>query len=354
LSIVKKIRAVRLFSLHTGLLFYFTEKYFIGVLIDKYGSVFLLLMDVPEISIIVPLYNEEKVFDALIARLQKVKDQAGFPMEILLVDDGSTDHTAAMIDRAVMSHAGFTGIILSKNHGHQLAVSAGLSMARASRAVLIIDGDLQDPPELLNDFYQKMQEGYDVIYAVRKNRKESGRKKFMYWLYYRFQKILSNTAIPIDSGDFSLLSRRVVDQMNQMPEQSRYLRGMRSWVGFRQYGFVYDRSARAAGETKYSLKKLFELAFNGIFSFSDLPVRFITRLGITTILLSLIYIFYILVKKVMGIYVPEGFTTLIIAICLFSGVQLISIGVLGEYILRIYRQVRNRPLFVIDKVITKE
>lgn len=311
-------------------------------------------MGTPEISIIVPLYNEEKVFGTLVGRLKKVRENSGLDMEILLIDDGSRDGTPELISHTAESDPLFTGVILSKNHGHQLAVSAGLSIAKGSKAVFIIDGDLQDPPELLPEFYNKLKEGYDVIFAVRKNRKESGTKKFMYWFYYRLQKFLSNTKIPIDSGDFSLLSRRVVDHLNLMPEQNRYLRGMRAWVGYRQFGYEYDRDARMAGETKYSLKKLFGLAFDGIFNFSDLPVRFITRLGIATILVSLIYIIYILIKKMLGLYVPEGFTTLIIAICLFSGVQLISIGVLGEYVLRIFNQVRNRPLFIIDKIITKK
>jgi polyisoprenyl-phosphate glycosyltransferase len=311
-------------------------------------------MHTPQISIIVPLFNEEKVFNLLVERLRQVIAASDLDVEVILVDDGSTDATQALVEGLAGKDPLFTGLILSKNHGHQLAVSAGLSQARGTEAVMIIDGDLQDPPELLPDFYKKLKEGYDVVYAVRRQRKESSAKKLSYWLYYRLQKWVSNTSIPIDSGDFSLLSRRVVDHINRMPEQSRYLRGMRSWVGYRQFGFEYNRDARMAGETKYSWKKLFELAFNGIFNFSDLPIRFITRLGIFTILVSLLYILYILAKKMMGIYVPEGFTTLIIAICLFSGVQLISIGVLGEYVLRIYKQVRNRPLFIIDKIITKK
>jgi polyisoprenyl-phosphate glycosyltransferase len=245
----------------------------------------------------------------------------------------------------------FTGVLLSRNHGHQLAVSSGLSYVRGTKGAMIIDGDLQDPPELINDFYKLMNEGYDVIYAVRKNRKESALKKFAYWIYYRLQQKISNFTIPIDSGDFSMISRRVVDTMNSMPEQSRYLRGMRSWVGFKQKAFEYDRDERQAGETKYSWKKLFELAFNGIFNFSDFPVRIITRLGLFTIFLSIIYFIYIMYNKIMYHNIPQGFTTLIFAIILFSGVQLLSLGLIGEYVLRIYNQVRNRPLFIIDKVI---
>ena len=216
---------------------------------------------------------------------------------------------------------------------------------------MIIDGDLQDPPELINEFYNLLIDGYDVIYAIRKNRKESFFKKLAYSVYYRLQKKISSFNIPIDSGDFSMLSRRVVDTIVSMPEQSRYLRGMRAWVGYKQIGFEYDRDERYAGETKYSWSKLFELAFNGIFNFSDFPVKIITRLGFFTVLFSLIYFLYNIYRKIYYNDVPQGFTATILAIILFSGVQMISLGLIGEYVLRIYNQVRNRPLFVVDKII---
>lgn len=311
-------------------------------------------MDAAEVSVVIPLYNEEKVFEMLVDRLKRLVTAAAFKIEIVMVDDGSSDQTRKLIEQTARDNPGFTGVLLSRNHGHQLAVSAGLSVARGTRAVMIIDGDLQDPPELVTDFYQKLKEGYDVVYAVRQKRKESRLKKTAYWLYYRLQQRVSNIHIPLDSGDFSIISRRVVDYINLMPEQSRYLRGMRSWVGFRQYGYVYNRDSRAAGTSKYSWKKLFGLAFNGIFNFSDFPVRFISRLGITTILIAVLYLAYVLVSKIFFGNVPEGFTTLIVAISLFSGVQLISIGLIGEYVLRIYNQVRNRPLFIIDKIVSSE
>ncbi|MBG6186781.1 glycosyltransferase family 2 protein [Flavobacterium sp. CAN_S2] len=304
-----------------------------------------------DISIIVPLYNEEAVFDTLIQRLTKVMDNAKFSCEVLLINDGSIDKTDQLIEKICEKDTRFMGVLLSRNHGHQLAVSAGLAHSRAKQGVLIIDGDLQDPPELIADFHELLLKGYDVIYAIRKNRKESFLKKLAYSAYYRLQKRISSFNIPIDSGDFSMLSRRVVDTMNNMPEQSRYLRGMRAWVGFKQIGFEYDRDERQAGETKYSWSKLFELAFNGIFNFSDFPIKFITRLGFLTVLFSLIYFAYNVYRKIMYNDVPQGFTATILAIILFSGVQLISLGLIGEYVLRIYNQVRNRPLFVIDKII---
>lgn len=278
-------------------------------------------------------------------------DATPFSCETILINDGSSDNTAALIEQICMEDARFTGVLLSRNHGHQLAVTAGLAQVRGRKGAMIIDGDLQDPPELVNEFYALLQGGYDVIYAIRKNRKESFLKKLAYSGYYRLQKKISNFNIPIDSGDFSMLSRRVVDRMNAMPENSRYLRGMRAWVGFKQIGYEYDRDERQAGETKYSWKKLFELAFNGIFNFSDFPVRIITRLGFITVFFSLLYFGYNLYRRFFYNDVPPGFTATILAIILFSGVQLISLGLIGEYVLRIYNQVRNRPLFIIEKLI---
>ena len=304
-----------------------------------------------DISIIVPLYNEEQVFHHLIDRLTTVINSTDFVCEVILIDDGSSDKTAKLIENICQEDNRFNGILLSRNHGHQLAVSAGLSNVRGKRGAMIIDGDLQDPPELVKEFYQYLNNGYDVIYAIRKNRKEGFLKKLAYSTYYRLQKKISSFNIPIDSGDFSMLSRRVVDYINAMPEQSRYLRGMRAWVGFKQIGYEYDRDERLAGETKYSWKKLFELAFNGIFNFSDFPVKIITRLGFLTIVFSLIYFVYNIYRRIYYNDVPKGFTATILAIILFSGVQLISLGFIGEYVLRIYNQVRNRPLFVIDKII---
>ncbi len=304
-----------------------------------------------DISIIVPLYNEEEVFNTLIERIRKVINSTLFSCEVILVNDGSVDNTGELIKNICQIDDRFTGVILSRNHGHQLAVTAGLSYVRGKKGAMIIDGDLQDPPELVTEFFQLLEQGYDVIYAIRKNRKEGYFKKLAYKLYYRFQKKISNFKIPIDSGDFSMLSKRVVVQLNEMPEQSRYLRGMRSWVGFKQVGYEYNRDERQAGESKYSWSQLFDLAFNGIFNFSDFPVKIITRLGFITIFFSLIYFAYNIYRRIYYNDVPQGFTATILAIILFSGVQLISLGLIGEYVLRIYNQVRNRPLFVVDSVI---
>lgn len=308
----------------------------------------------PAVSIVIPLYNEEQVFSKLTERIDNVILKLPYSVEVVLIDDGSKDKTADLIRTKCLNDERYLGILLSRNHGHQLALSAGLSKARATKAIMVMDGDLQDPPELLHDFYKKFEEGYDVVYAVRKKRKEGIFKRMAYWAYYRLQRSVSNFNIPIDSGDFGLMSRRVVDQLKNMPEQSRYLRGMRSWVGYKQIGLTYERDIRSEGKSNYSFRQLLNLAFNGIFNFSEFPVKLITHLGIYSIVLSIIYIGFVIYERIVHNNVPAGFTTLIVAIVLFSGVQLLSIGLIGEYVLRIYNQVRNRPLYIIDQVISKQ
>jgi glycosyltransferase involved in cell wall biosynthesis len=308
----------------------------------------------PELSIIIPLYNEEKVFRKLTERIDNMLNTLNFEVEVVLIDDGSLDQTASLIREKCLGDSKYQGILLSRNHGHQLALTAGLAHSLGSKAVMVMDGDLQDPPELVIDFYNKFKEGYDVVYAVRRNRKENIFKRIAYWSYYRLQKSVSNFAIPIDSGDFGLMSRRVVDQLVKMPEQSRYLRGMRSWVGYKQIGIEYSRDSRSDGKSNYSFKQLIGLAFNGIFNFSEFPIKFITRLGIITISVSLIYLIYNIYRKFYIGDVPLGFTALIMAIVLFSGVQLISIGIIGEYVVRIFFQVKNRPLYIVSEKIINQ
>jgi polyisoprenyl-phosphate glycosyltransferase len=307
----------------------------------------------PEVSIVVPLYNEQENFVELTERLKQVCSNLSFSAEVVLVDDGSKDQTPFLMYEIGLKDPLFSCVFLSRNHGHQLAVTAGISSASASKAIFIIDGDLQDPPELINEFYAKLNEGNDVVFGVRKKRKESANKVFLYWVYYRILKYISNVDVQIDSGDFSMISRRMANYMIMMPEKSRYLRGMRSWIGFKQVGLEYERQARFAGEPKYTFKKLFELAYNGIFNFSDFPVKFITKVGGATMIFSFLYITYTLIKKFYFGGVPQGFTSLVIFIMLFTGIQLIALGILGEYITRIYNQVQNRPLFIIDKKIIK-
>lgn len=304
-----------------------------------------------DVSIIVPLYNEEENFNELINRIDEVCNSVDFSTEVVLVNDGSKDATPVLMYDLSTKDERYTSVFLSRNHGHQLAVSSGMYYAQGSKAFFIIDGDLQDPPELIAPFYEKLNEGYDVIYGVRRKRKEILTKRLLYWFYYRILGSISNTDVQLDSGDFSMISRRVANYMISMPEKSRYLRGMRAWVGFKQYGYEYERSARFAGEPKYTFKKLFELAYNGIFNFSDFPVKLVTQLGFSVIVFSFVYLIYLLIKKAFFGTVPEGFTTTIIFIVLFSGVQLLSLGMIGEYVLRIFQQVQERPLFVVEKVL---
>jgi dolichol-phosphate mannosyltransferase len=305
-----------------------------------------------DISFVIPLYNEEANFQQLVQRLNPIMDSLQ-PMqcEVVLIDDGSKDKTSYLMNELSLADKRYLSVFLSRNHGHQLALSAGLSCARGSKAVMVLDGDLQDPPEMVFDFLKYLNEGYDVIYGVRKKRKESIIKKLAYWGYYRLMNNISKIDLPLDSGDFGMLSRKAVTYLNQMPEQNRYIRGMRTWIGFKQKGIEYERSARFAGVTKYSWKKLFELAYSGIFNFSSFPIKFITRMGMLTIGVSLAYFIYVLIDKIYFNSVPQGFTALIFSIIMFSGVQLISLGIIGEYVLRIYQQSQSRPLFIIDKII---
>lgn len=303
----------------------------------------------PQINIVVPLYNEESVFPQLIERLIGVIENSKMSIEVILIDDGSRDKTPQLMRELSLQDSRFQSIFLSRNFGHQRALSSGLAYVNATEAIMVVDGDLQDPPELLTKFYEYYEKGYDVVYAVRKKRKENFLKKAAYKSFYRFLKRVSYIEIPLDSGDFSLISRRVVDQLNAMPEESRFIRGMRSWVGYQQIGVEYERSERQAGETSYTFKKLLELAFSGIFNFSEYPIKFITRLGLFIMSLSGIYFITVLYKKLVHDSTPEGFTALLATIIAFGGIQLFAIGLIGEYVLRIFFQVKKRPVFIIKE-----
>lgn len=315
-----------------------------------------LITALPElqISIIAPLYNETDSFPHLIARLNAVMETSPLTIEVVLIDDGSRDATAALMQQVALTDGRYHCVFLSRNYGHQIALTAGIAVARATEALFIIDGDLQDPPELLTEFYGKLHEGYDVVYAVRKKRKESLFKRMAYSTFYRLMRFISYVEIPLDSGDFSLISRRVADVLNEMPEESRFIRGMRSWIGFRQVGVEYERDARQAGESKYSFKMLRKLSYNGIFNFSEYPVKLVTRLGMVTFGVAMIYLIQTLVKKYVYGDVPQGFTALLFVIVLFSGVQLIALGIIGEYVLRIFFQTKRRPLYVVREVIRRQ
>ncbi len=305
----------------------------------------------PQVSFVIPVYNEESNLPMLADRLVKIMDQSPITLEAVLIDDGSRDNSRTMLQQLALSDPRFHVVLLSRNHGHQLALTAGLSVARGSEGVFVLDGDLQDPPELLDTFYAKFKEGFDVVYAVREKRKEVFYKRFAYFIFYRILKKIANIDIPLDSGDFSFISRRVVNVLNKMPEESRFIRGMRTWIGFKQIGIAYDRQERASGDSKYSFSKLVQLALNGIYNFSEFPIKFVTSLGGFAIVSSVIYLISVIVKKLFFDQVIEGFTALLFVIILFGGIQLMAIGVLGEYILRIFFQSKSRPNFIIEKEI---
>lgn len=310
------------------------------------------ILEQPVISIVAPLYNESESFPHLVSRLNAVMDSFEHPVEVVLIDDGSKDDTSNKMRQIALTDSRYHCVFLSKNHGHQLALTAGMASARGTEGLFIIDGDLQDPPELLPKFYQLLKEGNDVIYAVRKKRKEGAIKKTGYYLFYRLLKSISYIEIPLDSGDFSMVSRRIIDIMNKMPEESRYLRGMRSWIGFKQVGVEYERDERVAGSSKYSFKQLFRLAYNGIFNFSEFPIKFMTITGGISITIAIVYFISVLIKRFFFEQVIEGFTALLFVIILFSGVQLLALGIIGEYVLRIFFQSKNRPLFIIkDEIV---
>lgn len=308
-------------------------------------------MSQPLISVVVPLFNEEENIQQLFDRCSEALNQWTENYEIICVNDGSKDKTLFLLKEIYARDKRWKIISLSRNFGHQQAFLCGLHHVKG-KFVAMIDGDLQDPPELLLRFYQKMvAENYDVVYGVRQKRKEGFFKRFLYKSYYKILKKMASVEIPLDSGDFCLMKKVVVDNMLRMKEQSLFLRGIRSWVGFRQFGYEYERDARFGGEPKYTFKKLFQLAYNGIFSFSQLPVKLLTTLGFWVVIVAVLYSFYALYVKITTPDVPQGFTTLAIAIFLFGGIQLLALGIIGEYVLRIYDETRNRPAFIEEEVL---
>lgn len=313
------------------------------------------------ISIVIPIYNEEENIDNLYARLTVSAPLWNDDYEIVLVDDGSKDNSLAMMHAYAEKDSHVRVIKLSRNFGHQPAISAGIQEAKGD-AVVIMDGDLQDPPEELHRFLDKWREGYEVVYAVRTKRKEGFFKKVAYKTFYRLLAWISDIEIPLDSGDFCVMDRKVVNAIvKKMPENVRFVRGLRAYVGFKQIGVTYERAERAAGEVKFTFKKLVQLALDGLFGFSNFPLRMATYLGFTIAIPSfLIGIFFILHRligfKVFGHSPDEtpGTASLAVGMYFLGGVILIILGILGEYIGRIYIEVKRRPYFVIDEILEKK
>jgi glycosyltransferase involved in cell wall biosynthesis len=303
------------------------------------------------LSVAIPVHNEESVLPELLLRLRKVLEGLlGGPHEIVFVDDGSTDRTFEMLREAAGQDSRIIAISLSRNFGHQAAISAALDHASGD-AVVIMDGDLQDIPEVIPQFLDKFGEGFDVVYAQRVRRKEPLLLRICYFVFYRMMARLSDIRLPLDSGDFGLMSRRVVDQVRRMPEHHRYLRGMRSWVGFRQIGIPVERAQRHSGKSKYSMMRLMKLATDGIFAFSIVPIRAAALLGAFVMLLSLLYVCFALYAKLFLHESPQGFTALLVAITFLSGIVLFFLGIIGEYVGRIYEETKARPQYLIGQMV---
>ncbi len=308
----------------------------------------------PALSVVAPCYNEQEGLPAFLERMVAAcRDFAGGSYEIILVNDGSADATWPCIQALSLVNPGVVGVNLSRNHGHQMAVTAGLSIARGER-VLVIDADLQDPPELLGAMMNRMNEGFDVVYARRKARAgETMIKRGMAFLFYRLLDKLSNVKIPVDTGDFRLMTRRMVDRLNAMPEQDRFLRGMVAWLGGMQTEVLYDRDPRFAGASGYDAGKMIKLALAGLTSFSTAPLRLAGIMTLGGVAFGGLVGLYVLAGLIWGKVAP-GWTSLALIVAIFSTAQLASLAVLSVYVGRIFTQVKNRPLYLIDQMVKSE
>ena len=301
------------------------------------------------ISILIPVYNESDNLPSLYARLREALGQIGSSYEIVFVDDGSRDASPDILRAYAAADARVLLIELARNFGHQVAISAGLDYARGD-GVIVMDADLQDPPEVLPQFVAKWREGHDVVYAIRTERKEHWLKRAAYATFYRLLKRVASIDIPLDAGDFCIMDRRVVDLLVGMPERNRFVRGIRSWVGLDQVGLAYERHARHAGRPKFTFTRLMYLALDGLVSFSYVPLRVITMLGLAVSLMSIVLALFYAIKKLTVGLNPPGFATLVVAIFFLAGMQLITIGVIGEYVGRIFEEVKRRPLYIVRRV----
>lgn len=303
----------------------------------------------PELSVVLPVYNEAENISLLYDRLISVLEKENLEFEILFVDDGSDDESVQKLNDLESTDERVHIIGLARNFGHQIAITAGLDFARG-KAVAIMDADLQDPPEVLPDFIRKWREGHDVVYAVRAQRKEGWLKQLSYKAFYRLLRHVSNIEIPLDAGDFCLMDRRVVDLLKSMPERNRFVRGIRSWVGLRQVGVPFERHARYAGTSKYTVSRLMLLALDGLISFSYVPLRIITFLGLSVSLLSMLMAIFFFVKKLLYGLNPPGYASIIVSIFFLAGIQLITLGVIGEYVGRIFEESKRRPMYVLRRL----
>lgn len=305
-------------------------------------------VSLPVISVVIPVYNEQDNLQILYEQLTVVLSQCDPCYEIVFVDDGSRDNSLEFLHAFEAQDLHVCIVELARNFGHQVAISAGLEHTHG-QAIIIMDADLQDPPEVLPSFIEKWREGFDVVYAIRERRKENRLKVMAYALFYRLLQRIANIQIPLDAGDFCIMDRRVVDILIGMPERNRFVRGIRSWVGLNQVGLAYERQARYAGKTKYTFHRLVYLALDGLVSFSYVPLRMISILGLSVSMLSFIIAIFYMVKKLTSGLNPPGFATLVVAVFFLAGIQLITIGVIGEYVGRIFEEVKRRPLYILRR-----
>jgi len=304
----------------------------------------------PFLSVVVPVYNEQEVLEALHSRLLQVLAPAVESFEVVFVDDGSRDATPGMLDSIVKSDSRFKAIHFSRNFGHQAAVTAGLHSV-TGEVVVVIDADLQDPPELILDMIAKWRDGFEVVYAQKLRRKGVGAlKRAAYFLFYRILRGLTDVEVPPDTGDFCLMDRKIVDLLNAMPERNRYVRGLRAWLGFNQTAIQFERPARFAGETKYPFSRMVSLAIDGILSLSKAPLRIAMYFGFLASAVSFVLLIAFVIEKIFGsTHLARGWASTIVVILFLGGVQLICLGVIGEFIGRIYDEVKQRPLYVVGR-----
>ena len=303
--------------------------------------------DRPEYSIVVPIYNEEETVSELVRRLQLLLDQLDGPAEVILVDDGSSDRSHELMLAAHGADSRIKVLRLSRNFGHQIAITAGMDLATGN-AVIIMDADLQDPPEVVLEMTARWREGFDVIYGVREERRgDRPFKRATAAAFYRLFRRLSETDVPLDAGDFRLVDRRALEGFKAMRETNRYVRGMFGWIGFHQVGVRFQRAERFAGDTKYPLTKMLKFATDGIVSFSTAPLRFALKLGFLVAGLSFIFGFVALVSKLAGLYSIPGLASIAVFVSFLGGIQLVVLGLMGEYIARIHDEVKGRPLYIV-------
>lgn len=302
------------------------------------------------LSVVIPIHDEEKNIPELYSRLSRVLTALNKPYEIICVNDGSTDSSLSLLNKIAGGDKKLKIVDLSRNFGHQTAISAGISFA-SGQATVVMDGDLQDSPSVIPAFIKKWEEGFPVVYGIRIKRKESLQKRMCYFIFYRIQEKMAKIKIPLDSGDFCLMDKKITDILKKMPERNRFVRGIRSWIGFSQTGIEYERDSRFGGKPKYTPSKLLRLAFDGIYSFSDVPLKMSLVVGTFVSGLCFVFIIYIIYQRFAYGTSVYGIATTLVSILFLGGIQLIAIGIIGEYIGRIYDEVKQRPIFIVKELV---